>query len=337
MSIFTFIGAGVMASSLTFPATENGHTVRLVGTPIDQDIIQGLKKNRQHIKLKETLPENVEFYFCEQMQQALEDCDLVLCGVSSFGVDWFAQEALPYLPNNVPVLSVTKGLLNLEDGSLQTFPDYWKTIRPDLEFFAIGGPCIAKELCHHQETIVAYCGKSWDQLETIRSYFETDYYHIALTEDVIGLEVAVALKNGYALAVSLSIGVVEKEQGDSVSVYNPQAALFAQASEEMRQLIELCGGKPESLMYGAGDLYVTVFGGRSRKIGVLLGKGYTKQQAQQMLAGETLESVVIATRTAMAIRKQGLEKEYPLLMHEDDILNQGKDVKIPWKDIVRNQ
>ena len=44
MSIFTFIGAGVMASSLTFPATENGHTIRLVGTPIDQDIIQGLKK-----------------------------------------------------------------------------------------------------------------------------------------------------------------------------------------------------------------------------------------------------------------------------------------------------
>ena len=283
------------------------------------------------------MPENVEFYFCEQMQQALEDCDLVLCGVSSFGVDWFAQEALPYLPNNVPVLSVTKGLLNLEDGSLQTFPDYWKTIRPDLEFFAIGGPCIAKELCHHQETIVAYCGKNWDQLETIRSYFETDYYHVALTEDVIGLEVAVALKNGYALAVSLSIGVVEKEQGDSASVYNPQAALFAQASEEMRQLIELCGGKPESLMYGTGDLYVTVFGGRSRKIGVLLGKGYTKEQAQEMLAGETLESVVIATRTAMAIRKQGLEKEYPLLIHEDEILNQGKDVKIPWKDIVRNQ
>ena len=44
MSIITFIGAGQMASALTFPAFENGHEVRLVGTPLDRDIISELKK-----------------------------------------------------------------------------------------------------------------------------------------------------------------------------------------------------------------------------------------------------------------------------------------------------
>lgn len=342
MSTLTFIGAGVMASALTFPAVENGHEVRLVGTPLDRDIIEVLRKDRVHLNLKETLYEGISFYQEEEMEQALEGCDLVLCGVSSFGVEWFAQRALPKIPQGVPVLSVTKGLLDKEDGQLMTFPEYWNSIRPDIEFYAIGGPCIAKELTHHQETWVGYCGKDIEKTAAIRSIFETDYYHISLTEDVVGLEVAVALKNGFALGVSLAIGVVEKEQGEGVPVYNPQAGLFGEAANEMRQLIELTGGDVQSLLYGVGDLYVTVFGGRSRKIGVLLGQGFTKEEAEEKLSGETLESVVIATRTARALKKLAEQgkvdlKDYPLLMHEDEILNQNQKVCVPWEEIAHNK
>ncbi|MBP3853867.1 MAG: hypothetical protein J6D18_04780 [Erysipelotrichaceae bacterium] len=342
MSTITFIGAGVMASALTFPSFENGHALRLVGTPLDKDIIDGLRKDRTHLNLKETLYEGIDFYQCGEMEDALQGCDLVLCGVSSFGVEWFAEEALPKIPVGVPVLSVTKGLLDLEDGSLQTFPDYWKSIRPDIDFYAIGGPCIAKELTHHQETWVAYCGQDMEELDRIRKLFETDYYHVTLTDDVTGLEVAVALKNGYALGVSLAVGVVEKEQGEGVAVYNPQAGLFGEAMNEMRQLIALTGGRVESLMYGVGDLYVTVFGGRSRKIGVLLGQGYSRQEAEEKLSGETLESVVIASRVARALRKQAEQgkvdlKDYPLVIHEDEILNQNRQVKIPWEAIAHNK
>ena len=54
MSIITFIGAGQMASALTVPAFENGHEVRLVGTPLDRDVIDGLRKDNFHINLKRT-------------------------------------------------------------------------------------------------------------------------------------------------------------------------------------------------------------------------------------------------------------------------------------------
>lgn len=45
MSVITFVCAGQMNSAITFPAFENGHEVRLVGSPLDRDIIDGLKKD----------------------------------------------------------------------------------------------------------------------------------------------------------------------------------------------------------------------------------------------------------------------------------------------------
>ena len=72
-------------------------------------------------------------------------------------------------------------------------------------------------------------------------------------------------------------------------------------------------------------------------IGTLLGSGYSFDQAMEQLQGVTLESIVISSRTAQAIRilsSLGKVKaeDFPLLMHVDEIINQGKEVNIPWKD-----
>ena len=129
----------------------------------------------------------------------------------------------------------------------------------------------------------------------------TDYYYISISTDVIGVECAVALKNAYALGVTLAVGLAEKKDGKiGAQHYNSQAALFGQSMKEMGKLLNLVGGKPEHLVHGVGDLYVTVFGGRTRMIGTLLGRGLTFEQAMEDLKGVTLESIVIATRTARA-------------------------------------
>ena len=79
------------------------------------------------------------------------------------------------------------------------------------------------------------------------------------------------MKNAYALAVTLAVGMAEKRDGKLH--YNSQAALFAQSVREMRRLLKLVGGGDDNIVFGAGDLYVTVFGGRTRLIGTLLGRG----------------------------------------------------------------
>ncbi|MBQ2460927.1 MAG: glycerol-3-phosphate dehydrogenase, partial [Clostridia bacterium] len=80
--------------------------------------------------------------------------------------------------------------------------------------------------------------------------------------------------------------------------------------------------------------YVTVYGGRTRQIGILLGRGFDIDDARSELHGVTLESLVVAERVARAIRIQAANNtvrlsDYPLLMHVDDILHHAP-VQIPW-------
>lgn len=339
MSVLTFIGAGQMASALTFPVRKNGHEVRLVGTPLDREIIEEAKKSGFHITLKRQLPEGIKYYQIEYVKEALEGCDIVLNGVSSFGLDWFADEMLPILPESAPLISVTKGMLDTEEGDLLPYPFVLEDRLPEgkkLDINAIGGPCTSYELADGDNSHVAFCGRNMETLEFLKKTFECDYYHVSLSTDIVGVECAVAMKNAYALGVTLAVGLAEKRDGKIGAVhYNSQAALFGQSVREMTQLLELIHGGPENIIFGAGDLYVTVFGGRTRKIGTLLGRGLTFEQAMEELSGVTLESIVIATRTARAVRKlaeRGVVSldDYPLLMHVDSIINEGQPVQIPW-------
>ena len=169
---------------------------------------------------------------------------------------------------------------------------------------------------------------------------QTDYYHVSITTDVVGIESAVALKNGYALGVALTIGINQKVFNSEVLHFNSQAAVFGQATKEMYKLLQFQNALTiENLAVGVGDLYVTVYGGRTRLIGILLGKGLDIDQAKAELNGVTLESLVVAERVARAIKinidKGVLKKEdFPLLLHIDEILSDKKPVDIPWKDFT---
>lgn len=341
MSVVTIVGAGMMGSAMSMPASDNGHEVRLVGTHLDREIVACVQAKGFHPTLKRRLPDRVRSFQIEGLNEALEGADLVIGGVSSFGASWFAETVLPLVDEDVPVLMVTKGLWEKENGELQAFPHYWQEVagRP-LSINAVGGPCISFELADRRNTVVCFCGDDPAVLPKLKGFLETDYYHICLSTDVIGVESAVALKNAYALGVSFAVGMQEAESGvGGAQLYNPQAALFAQAAREIRRLVAFLGGRPESVDLGIGDLYVTIYGGRTRRLGILLGRGLSFQEALAELSGVTLESVAIATRVASSIRKLKQRgtfsmKEFPLLQHIDEVINQGRLVSVPWESFV---
>ncbi|MBQ7720040.1 MAG: glycerol-3-phosphate dehydrogenase, partial [Clostridia bacterium] len=196
MAIVTIIGSGMMGSALAFPARENGNTVRLVGTPLDRDIIDTCRKTGRHPKFKTDFPDGVEYYQVDEIDTAIAGADLIIGGVSSFGVDWFGDFVLPRLDGSAPVITVTKGLMDTPDGRLLTYPDIWRQkldkLGKKLSLNAIGGPCTSYELVAHDQTEVAFCGDDIATLKRIRDIMSTDYYHISVTTDVTGIESAVA-------------------------------------------------------------------------------------------------------------------------------------------------
>lgn len=335
MSLITIIGAGMMGSAMSLPATDNGNRVRIVGTHLDREIIDYARKNNYHINMKRALPEGIEYFQIEEVDHAIAGSDLIICGVSSYGVDWFADQILPRIPVEIPILSVTKGMVDLPDGSLQSFLAYIKQRTNCAHALnAVGGPCTSYELADRNNSAVAFCGYDKEILRKIKAMMATDYYHVSLSTDVEGVECAVAMKNAYALGVSMAVGMGENK-------YNPQAALFGQSVREMTKLIQLIGADPDNIVFGAGDLYVTIYGGRTRMLGSLLGKGKTFDQAMAELAGVTLESVSIAQRTIRAVKRlaeRGVvsESEFPLLMYIGSRLEGSVD-PIPWKTIEQER
>jgi glycerol-3-phosphate dehydrogenase (NAD(P)+) len=344
MAIITIVGAGMMGSALAFPARENGNEVRLVGTHLDREIIDECRRCERHPKFDRDFPAGVRYYQIEELCEAIDGADFIIGGISSFGVDWFSDTVLPIVPDGVPVISVTKGLMDTEDGRLLTYPELWQArldeLGKNVPLCAIGGPCTSYELVAHDQTHVSFCGKNTNALRYIKAAMETDYYHISLTNDVVGIESAVALKNGYALGIALTIGINQIGFKEDTLHYNSQAAVFAQASKEMERLLEYQGAMSlNNLCVGIGDLYVTVYGGRTRLVGILLGRGYTIEEAEAKLAGVTLESLVVAKRVARAIgvgiaRGDLRAEDFPLLLHIDEIITGGKAVNIPWESFT---
>ncbi|MBR3929392.1 MAG: glycerol-3-phosphate dehydrogenase [Clostridia bacterium] len=342
MAVITIVGSGMMGSALAFPARENGHEVRLVGTHLDRDIIEACKKTDRHPKFKKDFPKGLKYYQIEELEEALLGCDLVIGGVSSFGIEWFGDYVLPKIQDGTNVLTVTKGLMDTSDGSLVPYPYLWQEkidkIGKKLNLTAVGGPCTSYELVAHDQTEVAFCGRDMEVLKKVKALMQTDYYHISLSTDIMGVESAVALKNGYALGIALTIGLNQKAFGlDSELHFNSQAAVFGQAAKEMHALLKLQGADDmNNLWVGLGDLYVTVYGGRTRLVGILLGRGLNIDEAKAELNGVTLESPVVAVRVARAMRiraeKGEVELEnFPLLMHVDEILSEKAEVSIPWE------
>jgi len=344
MAVITIVGAGMMGSALAFPARENGHEVRIIGTHLDREIIDACIKNNRHPKFEKDFPAGIEFYQIERLSEMIDGSDVIIGGVSSFGVEWFAEKVLPLISENIPVLTVTKGLMDTSEGKLLTYPDVWRqkleSMGKKLSLNAIGGPCTSYELVAHDQTEVAFCGNDIETLKYLKQLMQTDYYHISITTEVTGIESAVALKNGYALGIALTIGLNQKNFGNDELHFNSQAAVFGQAAKEMYKLLQFQNALTlNNLCVGVGDLYVTVYGGRTRLVGILLGKGLNIDEAKAELNGVTLESLVVAERVARAVKlniKNGVlnKEDFPLLLHIDEIICGKKEVNIPWESFT---
>jgi glycerol-3-phosphate dehydrogenase (NAD(P)+) len=343
MATFAIVGAGMMGTAMCWPFSDNGQQVRLIGTPLDEDIIESIKNNRFHPKLARKIPEDVIPFSSADIERALKGVDGVIGGISSFGVDWFGDVISAFVDPGVPVLSVTKGLEDQPSGDLLTFPEVLDQKMPveksgKMSFNAIGGPCIAHELAARRQTSVVFTGKELKTLEFFKENLSTPYYHIWCSTDYIEVETCAALKNAYAMGVGMAIGMMEKFGPDGLAnLYNPQAAIFGQGCYEMSKFLEIMQGDQQHVAWlpGAGDLFVTVFGGRTVRLGKLLGQDVPFVEARKTLAGVTLESVEIIKRVCTALpmlEERGLTSidHFPLMTHMGEIILEGAEVDIPW-------
>jgi glycerol-3-phosphate dehydrogenase (NAD(P)+) len=350
MAYVAIIGAGMMGTATAYPLTDNGHTVRLVGTHLDTDIIKSCRERRFHPHLKREIPSTVQPYFVDEVAQALDGVDIIVSGVSSEGVHWVGKAIGPHVRPGHLIIAVTKGLQASENGDIFILPDVLAGelptgIRGHVELAAIGGPCIAGELAGRRQSCVVFGCRNRDAVEQLAAIFRTPYYHVWTTTDLVGLEICAALKNAYTLAVGIAAGLLEQAGGADTSgafMHNLAAAAFGQACTEIDRMLQIMGGT-RAFAYGlpgAADFFVTVQGGRSMRLGRLIGTGLTFAQAQGVLAGLTLEAAMIVQVMGEALPKltaRGIlaPDELPLLRALVDIVVHDRAANLPLDAFFR--
>lgn len=291
MAKIVILGAGVMGSTLANVAAVSNQ-VTLVGSPLDNDIIDCLKNAQAHPGLRHKLSGNITAIRSNDINEAsLKNADVIVVGVSSPGVAWALKEIQRHQASPSILALVTKGLVSSANNSGPP-RTYAQTVDAQLtepagRIVGIGGPCIARELALGYPTRVCFASHSLSVANQLRDLLKTDYYHIATSDDFTGLEACAALKNFMCIGVS---AMFTSHRLDDSHAKNPLAALFNQAVGEISLLSrwikhESNNGEENHApgasegnnlafdLAGLGDLHVTVGGGRNSMLGQYLGKG----------------------------------------------------------------
>jgi glycerol-3-phosphate dehydrogenase (NAD(P)+) len=350
MAVITILGAGVMGSAMILPTRDKGHEVRLVGTHLDQAIIENVAATGRHTRLNVKLPDGVKAYPHGDFAKALGgDTDLIILGVSSAGVNWAIDRLCETLTKPVPVMMITKGLMPTDE-TILPLPDFVQSEVKRrkglaLNIAAVGGPCIAGELAVRRQTGVVITSRTQGLAQRLCDMLATDYYHPRVSDDMEGVELCAAFKNFFAISVGWATGQFEKAPKTENNAFNFNAAsvIFDQAIAEMMVLARFLGGKDKSVwgMPGAGDLYVTCQAGRNSRLGRQLGLGlsYAEVKAGPM-RDDTIEGAELGITLAPALKKlmeagQLDAEALPVTQALLKALTSNEKLDMPWASLHR--
>jgi glycerol-3-phosphate dehydrogenase (NAD(P)+) len=327
------LGAGDMGTALLTPLHAGGHELRLWGTERDAPILAALQRGDPHPRLGTPLPAAVALFAAAEAAAALDGAEIVVVAITSNAIRPVLTQLAADLGSPRAIVVVGKGFdAGPRGDDVLLLPHVVAEFTP-APVVAVGGPCIAKEIALAAPTASVFASVDADALAYCQEVFATSAYFIEPTADVVGLEIAAAMKNAYGVAIGIADGI-EKRTG--IPHANLRAALFPQAVAEMAQLAELLGGRRDTVagLAGAGDLQVTVTSGRNRLLGEHVGMGMSGAEAFRALtaSGTTTEGFLAAGhgyRLASRALPEGepvgrrfplLEALYRILYEEEDAI-----------------
>jgi glycerol-3-phosphate dehydrogenase (NAD(P)+) len=333
------LGAGAMGAALTVPLVDNGNTVALWGTEYDREILDRVKKGKPHPRLGVTL-NDVEVYYPESLQVAVNDSDVVLLAVSTDGVLPVFREIKDLIDGKL-LITVAKGLLE-NNKRILTVPEAIWVEKPEMKnaTVAITGPSIAKEVAKRMPTKVVFSSEDVRAAIRVKKVFKTDYYGVEISPDIRGTEITSALKNVYSIAIAWVRG---HEQLYGVEMSNAKGVIATKAIDEISRLIELAGGNRMTAfgLSGFGDLIATFRGGRNGMLGELLGRGLSVEEALDELRKrgvgviEGYGTAKKAYKLVKTLRGSNSEiEDFPLLKNIYEVLYRNKRVKEAFEELI---
>lgn len=322
----SIIGDGAMGTVLAMLLCEKQIPVRMWGYDVEQ--LKQMQEAGENIKFLPgyKLPKTLMFEADDK--RIMLGADLIVSAVPCQFMRAAWSRLKNHVPAGVPIVSVTKGI---EVGTLRR-PDQIlaEELGKEVKCVVLSGPTIADELARKlPATACAACGD--EQLaKEVQQTFNSSWFRVYTNSDIIGVELAGAMKNVIAIAAGIVDGI---GAGD-----NAKAALLSRGLAEIARLGIALGAKPQTFsgLTGLGDLVTTCISpkGRNRSFGERIGRGQNVEQAQ----GATV-SVVEGVETCKSVccLADKLNIEMPITKAVYQILFENKPVQTAIADLMNRQ
>jgi len=342
MKKIIIIGAGAMGSAFSVPSVENKNDTTLVGTHLENDLINSIKSNNNlHPTLKTFLPQKLKIEKYEKLSSYLKnDPDIIVVAVSSVGIDWFVNQIADHFKNKQRIVLLTKGLA-IVNNELTTISEKIKNLlekkgHKNLNISAIKGPCLAAGLANKMRTGTVIANPDIKEAQYLKKIITTNYYSTEITDDLEGVELSGGIKNIYSMLIGASEGLSNPKATKEIqSKYylNTAASLIHKSISEMVEFVSHYGGKPETVygLAGLGDLYVSAIGGRNSLMGKYLGEGNLYKEAKEKyMKNITVEGAELALEIGPKILKDLDKKNFPLMFSILNTICSNKKLEINW-------
>ena len=316
MSRIAILGGGSWGTGLSvvLARSRRKHEIRLwVREPSIAKSIQEYQENRAYLP-GVAIPPSIRI--SHEIAEVLRDAQIVVGVVPSEHSRSVFLQAIPHLPSEVALVSATKGLEPKTHLRMSEVIEQVCALHYIPRIAVLSGPSFALEAARGDPTAVVLASHDRALAAFLQEEFAGPTFRLYTNEDVLGVELAGAMKNVMAIAAGAC-------QGLGLGA-NSLAALITRGLAEMTRLAVALGGKAETLggLAGLGDLVLTCHGSlsRNRHVGFELGRG---RPLDEILAEMTMVAEGVSTAEALLGLARERSIDLPITEQVHSILRLG--------------
>ena len=309
----TILGGGAMATACAILLADHpGQQVSIWAR--NALYAEDMQRDRVNRRLLPGIPIPDGIEITSNIDQAVNGATYLVASIPSKHLRASLATLAPHLPEEMPMVSVVKGI---EVKTFQRPSQIIQEVTGNRPVVSLSGPSHAEEIGKRLPASVVAAADDPELARQVQELFTTDRFRVYTNNDLIGTELAGALKNIIGIAAGICDGL---GYGD-----NAKSAMITRGIVEITRFGESLGAQADTFagLAGIGDLITTCVSphGRNRSVGERLGKGET---LDEILA--TMESVAEGVTTTEAI--YGLAKsrgvEMPIVTEVYNVLFNNK-------------
>lgn len=320
--VVTVLGGGSFGTALANIIASNGHRTCLWFRNAERARVTQLTRENAEYLPGLTLHANLTV--TSDLQAAVRYCKALVLAIPSQSYREVVRMAAPFLPPDCLLVSATKGI---EGGSFTRMSEILEQELGERRIGVLSGPNFAKEIVQNQYTGSVIASRDEEILKTIPRLFSSNTFRVYTNRDHIGVELAGALKNIYAIIAGMAIAMG--------CGYNTQSMILTRSLAEMGRFARMLGADPATFLglAGVGDLFLTCSSDLSRnyRIGFALGQGHSLDKAVRDV-GQVAEGV--NTLKIVKSKADELGVYMPLASGLYAVMFQGQNIEKVIKELM---